>query len=736
MPLDSATINGILMHPSPLDVARTEYVTRMPIDSYSPCPGGLDKKVKFCCPDLVGELDKIHRMIEGDQRLACLDHIEKLEGKYAGRACLLVTKLLLQEQLERLEDAEKTVTQLLASQPENPIALAVQAVQSAEQDGAVAGIEPLQRAMLHCPQQMPYEVFDAVGQLGRLLAAESHLLAAIGHLRHYALLASGDRTALSMLYQLNSSPRVPLIFKDWMYVSQCPPGAMWQPDFDLAVQFAQMGAWRQAEQRLTVLANRVDDSPVIWRNLAVWRGWLADNARAAEAMRKYASLPISLDDAVEAETIAQIIDPVSPYAEIELISVERPILDFDRLKERLLGDPAVLSLPVDNRRASADDRPPPQAMFVLCDKPLPKPDEPLSAATMPDDLAQIFLFGRETDREPRLEMIAYRDEQLASTQARLTEIGGDALEPPGPEEVLGGISGLLRILRHVGRIPPGTPPEIARAALQEYFTQIVPREWLELRMPLFDGQTPRQVAGKPEYLIRLLGAVSMLELSTESTSLDIGRIRNELGLPEPDPIPAEGVDVSQLPLVRLHRLPIEQLSDQQLVVVFRRAQTNAAIRPLRRAAEALVARESAPAEAKIPAHEALASGAADLDESIGHLRAAGELAVAAGKSSADWDIAELELRMVQGNAAEIQRLLNHVRTEHIREPGVRERLMQVFVAAGVITPDGRMVQRAEPQPASSIVLPSGEPAAEPGKLWTPGSEQPATKSALWTPGMD
>jgi hypothetical protein len=486
-----------------------------------------------------------------------------------------------------------------------------------------------------------------------------------------------------------------------------------------------------------VIANHVPDSPVIWKNLAVWRGWLADNARAVEALRQYSSLPIPLDDAVEAETIAQVLDPSGPYGEIELISVERPVLDWERLKERLLSDPAVLSLPMDPRRVADDDRPPPQAMFVLSDKPPPKPDEPLTAAAVPDELAQLFLFGRETDREPRLEVLAYRDQRLDATQSRLSEIGGDALGPAGAEEVLGATSPLLRLLRRPGRIPPGTSPEVARAVQEEYFSEVIPREWLELKMPLFDGQTPREAAGKPEHRVRLLAAVLMLELSTESTSLDIGRIRSELGLSAPEPIPAEEVDVAQLPLVRLHRLPIDQLDDQQLIVVFRRAQTNSAGRALRQAAEAIAGRESAPPEAKIMAHDALAHSARDIEDAIAHLRAASELAVAAGKSSAEWDIAELELRMVQGDSAEVERLLNHVQREHIREPGIRERLMQTFVAAGVITPDGRMVQRAEPQPASSIVLPSGEPAAEPGKLWTPGSEQAgAAKSALWTPGMD
>ncbi len=61
----------------------------MPIDPYTPCPGGTGKKIKFCCSDLLGELDKIKHMLEGDQRAACLEHIEALEGKHPQRACLM-----------------------------------------------------------------------------------------------------------------------------------------------------------------------------------------------------------------------------------------------------------------------------------------------------------------------------------------------------------------------------------------------------------------------------------------------------------------------------------------------------------------------------------------------------------------------------------------------------------------------------------------------------------------------
>ena len=49
----------------------------MPIDPYASCPGGTGKKIKFCCSDLLTELDKVQRMLEGEQRAGCF---EKLGG--------------------------------------------------------------------------------------------------------------------------------------------------------------------------------------------------------------------------------------------------------------------------------------------------------------------------------------------------------------------------------------------------------------------------------------------------------------------------------------------------------------------------------------------------------------------------------------------------------------------------------------------------------------------------------
>ena len=47
-----------------------------------PCPCGSGKKVKFCCSaDIVDDLARVVRMMEGDQRAAALDTVEKLLAK-------------------------------------------------------------------------------------------------------------------------------------------------------------------------------------------------------------------------------------------------------------------------------------------------------------------------------------------------------------------------------------------------------------------------------------------------------------------------------------------------------------------------------------------------------------------------------------------------------------------------------------------------------------------------------
>ena len=107
----------------------------MAIDAYSLCPAGTGKKIKFCCPDLISDLDKIERMIEGEQYVACLHHIDQLEKKDQYRACLMAAKSELLRITDQLDAARSYVAEFLQRFPENPTAWAESALLAMMDEG-------------------------------------------------------------------------------------------------------------------------------------------------------------------------------------------------------------------------------------------------------------------------------------------------------------------------------------------------------------------------------------------------------------------------------------------------------------------------------------------------------------------------------------------------------------------------------------------------------------------------
>ena len=149
--------------------------------------------------------------------------------------------------------------------------------------------------------------------------------------------------------RINNSPSVPLLAKQDMPLLPAPDDALWKDSFNSAMEPALHGAWRLSADKLTELAFKVGDWPAIWHNIAVLRTWLADAPRAVEAWRKYASQRIPLDDAVEAEALAQSLDP-DALDEVDVLSVSYDVKDTEGLQARLVANPLALQMPIDLAR--------------------------------------------------------------------------------------------------------------------------------------------------------------------------------------------------------------------------------------------------------------------------------------------------------------------------------------------------------------------------------------------------
>ena len=75
---------------------------------------------------------------------------------------------------------------------------------------------------------------------------------------------------------------------------------------------------------------------------------------------------------------------------------------------------------------------------------------------------------------------------------------------------------------------------------------------------------------------------------------------------------------------------------------------------------------------------------------------------------------ELSLHMERGEGQDVVRLIEHIQTAHIREPGVASSLVQFLVQMGMVRPDGTMVEPPGEE-ESAIATPAG-------KLWTPDGD--------------
>lgn len=667
-------------------------------------------------------------MQEGGQTFACLDRVEQFDKQSPDRACLLEIRCQLLLAMERIDDFRVTAKRFVDKHPENPVAWAEATILAAHDSGGRAAMAALQRASQFCGDGIPSRVYDAMGVVAHILLGEGYTLAARALFVMQTMLRSDDSTPLEMVLQLNASPQLPLILKDDPVLKPCPADAPWKPEFDDALTFLGKLRWQEAADRFTVLSGKAADSPAVWHNLATLRTWLADTAGAVEAWQRFASSDIPAEDAAEAEALAMFLseDPLGDQDELLRASYE--INDADQARDALIGARRGLAISPERLAAMAPEGPPPRAAFMLLDRPLPEAGEVASAAQLARTLGTGLVYGRETDRPARLEISVLGrgvlDAMVAPISAAVPE-----LEASSPTiSRLGSTSITRRLLRRDWVIPDGLSGEQIDGFEADLVAQAVLKDWVAQPLGVLGGRSPGEAAKDPASKVKLSGAILLIEYWLEQSALtfDLNRLREQLGLPALGPIDPTGIVAEQLPLGRLVRLELEKLSDESLMAIYRRAWSFRAGPAMKKIAEAVIARPTIADRSELePAYRYLAETADSTERALQYIDAGRAIGRAAGESCAPWDFMELTVRLERGEMAEFQRLLNHLQTDHIREPGVADSLYRFLVEIGAIRP-----QQEPGMPAQAAA-----PAAEPGRLWTPGDPGPASGGSgkLWTP---
>jgi hypothetical protein len=255
-----------------------------------------------------------------------------------------------------------------------------------------------------------------------------------------------------------------------------------------------------------------------------------------------------------------------------------------------------------------------------------------------------------------------------------------------------------------------------------------------------DNKTPLEVADDPTYRVRLLGLIRRIEIAEQqhfTKGIDYNQLREKLGLPLLEMLDPAKVNVAQLPLVRLARLPVDRLSDDQLKIAYDRAESHGiAYASYALGIEILQRKElcdKLPSEQKAELCARLAQTSLQPEECLELIHKAREIAEAEGVSPAPYLLQEMPLQLQMNNPKGCVDLIDRIYAQHINEPGIHEALVKVLIQIGILDANG------QPQKMPSMP-PTDTPAAAPTQegIWTPGSDNPQTeeKPTIWTPGMD
>ncbi|MGL4594174.1 MAG: tetratricopeptide repeat protein [Thermoguttaceae bacterium] len=727
----------------------------MSIDPYALCPGGHTKKIRFCCSDIIKEIEQIERLLGSNQGAACLSLIESLEKTHPDRACLVAAKLAVLRTENRLDEAFPLAESFYKREPENPVAASEYAIVLTAKDKMQEALSVVIDAFERVPKGTAYStLLEATLQLGAVFLMRGLVIPACGLGNQLKRFPSVQEQANKLLTQATSLVELPLMLRDMMFEYDCPDSFPGRDIFEDALESLTFLRWKEGLAKLELLIPNADKWPTLWWNIAIVRFWLLRNDEGCEALRLFAKMPNTpLEDAVDAESIRLFLLPNPLGDETRILKIEYPITDPDRAQEIMLSAPIFQHMTLDTQMFREQNVPPPRIGANLLDKPFVDESIPLSLETISSLRAACFLFGKETDRAARLELINVVEDQKADIEHELRSLFGDIIQEAVRTDALMSVSRsqLLSQYRFKYSSQREIKPEEIENLERDYYNVKFIDKWCKLPLGLLDNRTPSEASSDPNYRIRILAAIQLIEhwINEEAGINFSNALRTRLGLPTRDTIEIpEGSDEEKLqildqhPVWRWFRFDVSKLPTSALVEGIQIVAIMREPRSLSRFAKELLDRPitEMPPEARSLAFSSLigiARGLGNSEEALEWIQKAKHEAAQTGSIDAEWCLHEIPLRLGLNQIEEAHNVIQDIVTRYKDNQQVMMLLQQMFVQLGLLNPDGTPTLQVQQSAARTRTMNEIDGESH-NKIWTPeGSDAPASgkTSALWTPDM-
>lgn len=713
----------------------------MEIDSYQQCPCQSGKKIKFCCgKDLVNDLNQVLSKHGAGQSIAAVEQIDRIINKAGPRDCLLTIKTHILITLGEIEKARQSNQQFLQKSPGHVTGLHHRALIELAEGKLFEAVDSLQDSVdAIAGNEIPLSLANAFRVVGIGLLTNGHLLAGRAHLAFALELKNGQDDDLKMLLsQTFRSAEVPLLLKNDFRLAQPPAeDTLWYKKYVNVTRALARGQFRKALKFLNQIDEKFPDQLKVVRGIALVRSFLGHPEGLIDKWRCWSRHPeMHQLDAVETEAIAQTLDPQPPAGELNLVRLTFEIENAQQVGEQLFSS---TRLKADKSLANADpfgEGPPPRNMFYLLDRDAVMSADGLTADRVPMVVGEVLLFGKQTDREARVDIVAVEDDRFDDAIAEVRDLLAGQSSGDPRREVMDTVDCEQHALSWVAAWPDDISRSQHEGLLKDAFPGMLDR-WSRLNFGVLGNKSVRDVVGDDEFRISLHGLCCCLLTSVERKYPQqmLRPFLDELQIPQPEPIPADALREREISPFQQRYLDFSGLPDEDLVFVHQHAMMIANVPVVRLVLDEILGRDDFDA---IPRYLTLALAArlteGDDEKMLRLLEEARAEARQQGQPVGLLLVQEFELRLLRGMTEKLPALLQNIQLHHLEEPEVEYELVRVLQQHGLV--DGELPTDGPPAaPSPHVMAEAGSPPAPGGFIVDDAAAVSSTQdpSKLWLP---
>jgi tetratricopeptide (TPR) repeat protein len=717
----------------------------MAVNPYAPCPCGSGKKFKFCCQDVVADLQRINSLSRNQPEVA-LNAIQQLAVKHPDRESVLRELVVMLLRFNRVQEALKACTDFLKAHPDNPSTLLIYADILLQATGFDSSRRIVHRAFQVCTRQFPKEI----SQIATRVAGEFLSRDLIPAAREHALFAlrlanSEEQTTASVLFErIEAATVVPFLLRtSWPLLNfEAAPEILQQ--HERALRLCRLGCWEPAAIIYNRLADQTPLNSAVWYNLGLCQMWDGRHAEAASSLHHAAVLSTDFEEAAEFEALAQVLDPKLYENHHSIQSVKLSVRAVSEVVSRIENHPLIRNTKShDHSNCSHDAGASHAGEFMLTSMPSPSAQD-ATADNVAQYLADIDVYSiddpdaaaEEGNQHPWIE-VTCSSQVLDQVIVTLRDCVGDLIITAADEEQRNSARSCPEFSQPL-EVRPVRPLDISQADFERISDELEARAieaCLHKPCSVLNGKSIVEAAADPQLHRQAAAAVTVLQALgfVAEIPIDVDDVRARLNLPARAPLPAAAAEnAAALSVLALARLPIQELSDQQLRAVIGRCTGSGVRKTLTQALDECISRGDASlgsdAMGIFITRANIARGDDDRElcfTFIEKARQAAETRPDAFRTKLEIDIRELAWRLESPGDPHIRTLLHRIRDLYLHKiPELMELIKEQLTDAGCadLIPE---------------VTPANNP-AQSASIWTPGAASAApapAASSLWLPGQ-